>query len=125
MNSECICHIREVYRTIAVFEQTLRQHYGLNFNEAVLLCIVSERKNISSGELAEEMELTCSNTSKVISALENMRLIVRHPCKEDLRSMKFSITKKGANLLSEINCGNVELPEGIRELASKSALLKS
>lgn len=118
MNTDCICRIRDIYRTIMAFETALQQHFGLNINEAMLLCIVSGRKNISSGELAAEMGLTQSNTSKVIASLEKRRLIVRHACKEDLRCMKFSISEKGARLLAEINCGSMQIPDAIRELTA-------
>ncbi|MCE2615315.1 MarR family transcriptional regulator [Phocaeicola oris] len=119
MNRDCLCHIRDIYRSIAAFEHTLQQNFSLNINEAMLLCIVSEHENISSGELAEEMGLSNSNMSKVIASMEKQRLIDRHACKEDLRCMKFSITKKGEQLLSEINCDNVKLPECIQKLVSK------
>lgn len=118
MNRDCLCYIQSIYRSIATFEHTLQQHFGLNINEAMLLCVVSEHKNISSGELAEEMGLSHSNMSKVIASMEKQRLIGRHACREDLRCMKFNITKRGEKLLSEINCDNVKLPECIQKLVS-------
>ena len=119
MNKECLCHIRSIYRTIAAFEQTLQKQFGLNINEMMLLSIVSEQKNISSGEIAEEMGLTNSNTSKVIASLEKRKLISRHACKEDLRCMKFSISKAGDDMLAQVNCDNVELPECLQQLMNK------
>ena len=53
MNKNCICRVRNVYRAIAAFETEFQKQLGLNINEAMLLCIVSERENISSGEIAE------------------------------------------------------------------------
>ena len=75
MDRECICKIRDIYRNIAAFEALLQRQLQLNINEAMLLCVVSERENISSGEIAEEMNLTPSNASKVIASLENKSLI--------------------------------------------------
>ena len=98
---------------ISAFEQTLQKQFGLNINEIMLLCIVSDRRNISSGEVAKEMELTHSNTSKVLASLEQKKLICRH-----LRCMKFSITKNGETLLANINCDHVELPECLKVLIS-------
>lgn len=118
MKKECLCYIRSIYRMISAFEQTLQKQFGLNINEIMLLCIVSDRRNISSGEVAKEMELTHSNTSKVLASLEKKKLICRHACKEDLRCMKFSITKNGETLLANINCDHVELPECLKVLIS-------
>lgn len=119
MQKECITKIRAIYRGIAAFEADLQKHLGLNINEAMLLCLVADHENISSGELAEEMALTPSNTSKVIAALERMALIRRHTCKEDKRCMKFAITKKGAELLALLNCEAVRLPENLQQLSNQ------
>ena len=117
MKKECLCKIRSIYRIIGAFEQSLQKQFNLNINEAMLLCVVNDKNNISCGEIAEEMGLTNSNTSKVISSLEKKKLICRHYCKEDLRCMKFSISDKGKDLLSTITCDNVQLPAEIRCLA--------
>ena len=117
MKKECLCKIRSIYRMIGAFEQSLQKQFGLNINEAMLLCVVNESKYISCGEIAEEMGLTNSNTSKVISSLEKKKLICRHYCKEDLRCMKFSISDKGKELLSNITCDSVQLPNEIKHLA--------
>src|SRR5574344_1420109 len=116
MNRECLCRIRDIYRMASAFDQTLRKQFGLNINEAMLLCLVSDKKYISSGEIAEEMGLTHSNASKVISSLEKQKLICRHACKEDLRCRKFSIAEKGQELLAAINCDSVVLPEDFKSL---------
>ena len=70
MDRECICKIRDIYRNIAAFEAQLQRQLHLNMNDAMLLCIVAEHENISSGELADELQLTPSNASKVIASLE-------------------------------------------------------
>lgn len=54
---------------------------------------------LNSRHFAEEMGLTNSNTSKIVASLEKQKLITRHTCKEDLRCMKFSISKSGEALL--------------------------
>lgn len=119
MQKECICRIRAVYRDIAAFEASLQQQLSLNINEAVLLCVVAEHENISPGELAEEMGLSPSNTSKVIAALEGRGLIRRKTCKEDKRCMKFSITRQGTELLTHLNCESVQLPENLQRISDQ------
>jgi DNA-binding MarR family transcriptional regulator len=117
MKKECICRIRNIYRAIVTFENELQKHLGLNINEAVMLCIVSENENISSGEISEEMGLSNSNASKVIASLEKRTLIRRKACKEDLRCMKFVVTAKGKELLASLNCDNICVPDNLKCLA--------
>ena len=67
MDNHCISKIREIFRVITAFECGLQEQIGLNINEAMLLCLLSESENpMLAGEIAEEMGLTRSNTSKVI-----------------------------------------------------------
>lgn len=103
---------------IASFEHSLQEMIGLNINEAMMLCIISERKNISSGELAKEMGLAHSNTSKVLGSLEKQHLILRHTGKDDLRSMKFSISKHGEELLGQMQCEDLQAPAALQKMAN-------
>ena len=65
MDNHCISKIREIFRVITAFECGLQEQIGLNINEAMLLCLLSEsEKPMLAGEIAEEMSLTRSNTSK-------------------------------------------------------------
>lgn len=118
MNRDCLCRIRSLYRAIGAFEHDFQRQFGLNINEAMLLCIVSDRARISASEIAKELGLTHSNASKIIAGVENRRLIVRHACREDLRCMRFSITRAGSELLERIDCDSVQLPERLRQLTT-------
>lgn len=44
MNNNCICKIRKIYRCISEFELQLQKAFGLNFNEAMLLCVLYEKR---------------------------------------------------------------------------------
>ena len=70
MENFCICGIRRIYKAIAQFEEQLQATLGLNLNEAMVLCLLSDNDCLSAGEIAAMM-LTRSNTSKVISSLES------------------------------------------------------
>lgn len=120
MKQECICRIRNIYRTIVQFEASLQQELGLNINEAMLLCLIADKAHISSGEIANEMNLTPSNTSKVIASLEKGRFIRRKACKDDKRCMKFCITKQGKELLQRLNCDSLQLPESLQTLSEQA-----
>ena len=66
MDKKCICHLRSIYRAITALEQEMQKLHGININEGMLLCLLSENKSLTSGEIAEALGLTCSNTSKII-----------------------------------------------------------
>lgn len=64
---ETLCKIRDLYRAIAEFETRFEKAHQLCLNEGMLLCCLSRKKRLSSGEIAEQLGLSNSNTSKVIS----------------------------------------------------------
>ncbi len=114
MEKTKICRIRDVYRAIASFESLFEKQFGLNINEAMLLCTLSEHDGITSGEIAEALGLSCSNTSKVISSVEKKKFIRRSLDKEDKRQMHFSLTKQGIERLSTLKCDDIEVPETLK-----------
>lgn len=107
MENHCICAVRNIYRAITAFEGQLAKVVGLNINEAMLLCLLSDGDSLLAGEIAERLELTRSNTSKVIASLEHQACIRRQACKEDSRCQRFKITKKGLALLDKVHCDEV------------------
>lgn len=116
MNTHCICEIRRIYRAIGAFEAQLEKLLGLNMNEAMLLCLLSEQSNLSAGEISKELGITCSNASKVIASLEKSGLIHRRTSKEDGRSMTFGVTKKGLDVLERVHCDSLRLPEDLQNI---------
>lgn len=117
MNSECIRKIRDISRVVTVFETDLQQRVGLNINEAALLCLLSEHDDpMLASEIADELEMTRSNASKVIAALERSSLIRRRACSEDGRCQRFHITKHGLEKLAQIHCDSIVVPEGLKGL---------
>ncbi|MEF9932397.1 MAG: MarR family transcriptional regulator, partial [Bacteroidales bacterium] len=90
-----LCKIRDIYRVIQEFEQEFEKEYNMSLNEGMLLCILSKIKIASSGDLAKELGLTCSNTSKVIKSVEKKEFIKRVIGNNDKRQMYFSLTNEG------------------------------
>lgn len=99
---ECIQKLRNVYKAIGSFETDMQRSVGLNLNEAMLLCLLSDGSLILAGEIAEKLALTRSNASKVIAALEKATLILRVPCSEDNRCQKFRISDNGRKKIKEM-----------------------
>lgn len=85
------------------FETDLEKEYGLNINEAMLLCLLTEKESLLAGDIADELDLTRSNTSKVIANMEKKKYIRRHTCKNDSRCQRFSITPAGREVLEKIH----------------------
>lgn len=120
MEDKCICAIRRIYKAIGAFESQLEQVLGLNINEAMLLCLLSETEDLSAGEITDQLSLTRSNASKVISALEHDGLLRRRICKEDGRSMRFHLTRKGEERLTHLHCDSLQLPPDLQRLVDES-----
>ena len=75
---ETLCKIRDLYRAIAEFETRFEKAHQLCLNEGMLLCCLSRKKRLSSGEIAEQLGLSNSNTSKVIRSVEDKGYIERN-----------------------------------------------
>jgi len=104
------CQIKHSWRKLQQLDQVLKEKYNVCLNQAILLCCLSQRcKN--QGNIAGETGLTPTQTSRVLSKLENKGLIERTIGADDKRKMVFALTIKGQKKLEEIT------PEGVRFLA--------
>ena len=99
---ETLCKIRDLYRAIAEFETRFEKAHHLCLNEGMLLCCLSRKKRLSSGEIAEQLGLSNSNTSKVIRSVEDKGYIERNLGDCDKRQMYFSLTAEGKKILKEM-----------------------
>ena len=94
MDNHCISKIREIFRVITAFECGLQQQIGLNINEAMLLCLLSEsEKPMLAGEIADEMGLTRSNTIRalriILRYLLSVILLIAYHCLFSSEHCKF------------------------------------
>lgn len=105
-----LCKIRDIYRSLADYEQRFEKAYNLCLNEGMLLCSLSDSERLSSGEIAELLKLTTSNASKVIKSTEAKGLIKRTLGDKDKRQMYFSLTPEGEKQLQQIDCSSVGIP---------------
>ena len=113
---ESFCKIRDVYRAITEFEAQFEKRYGLGLNEGSLLCALHEVGRLSSGDIAKQLNLTQSNASKVIRAVENKGLIQRTLGDDDKRQMYFSLTPEGERCLTQLHCCDIEVPAVLKQL---------
>lgn len=113
---ETLCKIRDIYRSIAEFEVKFQQQFNLCLNEGMLLCSLSKEDRLSSGEIAQILGLSTSNTSKVIKSVENKGYIIRVLGDTDKRHMYFSLTIEGLKRLQQIQSDSVEIPDILKAL---------
>lgn len=107
---EDLCKLRDVYKAIAEFENQFVQQYDLSLNEGMLLCALLDHPRLASGEIAESLGLSCSNTSKLIRSVEEKKLITRIVGKVDKRQMHFSLTAEGKDRITTIKNSTHKMP---------------
>jgi len=103
-----LCAIRDVCRSISDYENKFQKDFSMCLNEAMILCCLKESR-LSSGEIADEISLTCSNTSKLIRSVEEKGYIKRVLGDKDKRQMYFVLTKEGKKILNEIEERDLEI----------------
>jgi len=113
-----LCKIRDIYRAIAEFETQFVLQYNLSLNEGMLLCALLDHPRLTSGEIAEELGLTHSNTSKLIRSVEEKKLITRVVGKVDKRQMHFSLTTEGKEQINAIKNTTHEMPALLQRIVN-------
>lgn len=112
MDTATLCSIRELYLCIVRFENRFEETFGLTLNEGMLLCTLSHaQSSMTCGELAERLDLTPSNMSKVIKSAEKKELLSRRLGEQDKRQMYFALSEKGRAQLEAIDMQRLDIPE--------------
>ena len=70
-----LCRIRDLQHDITAFEAAFERRNGINLNEGMALCTLAGRGCLPSGQLADALGLSPSNTSKVLRSLEGKGLV--------------------------------------------------
>lgn len=109
-----LCALRDLQRAMVLYENSFLNAYGISLNEGMLLYCLSD-KQLKATELAESIELTCSNCSKVIKLAEDKGYIARNIGKEDKRQMLFTLTESGKQKIVEIETNTIALPEVLQD----------
>lgn len=96
---ESIIFLRDIYRAISELESEMIKNYGLSLNENMMLYSIMRNERLTSGDIAKALNMTHSNTSKIIRSAENRGYLERDMGEHDRRQMFFSLTTKGRNTL--------------------------
>lgn len=110
-----LCKIRDIQKALENYEIAFDKKFDLSLKEAMILCGISEAE-CSATELAEKIDLTCSNCSKVINSVEKKGLIQRTLGTNDKRNMFFRLTADGKEKLDYIIRYKPEIPEALKNL---------
>ena len=110
-----LCFIRDIYKEIGDFGQSFNERYDIGLNEVIALCALTEGR-LSSGDLAEKLGLTNSNTSKVIKLIEQKGYVERILGETDKRQMYFKLTEEGRRQIGIVRSAKIQLPELLEEL---------
>lgn len=92
---EPICIIKDIYKTLYLFEKEFAEAHAVTINEAMLLCCLKSGEAKSAGTISEYIGLSNSRVSKVITAVEEKGYIHREINRNDKRQMFFSLTPEG------------------------------
>ena len=111
MDKQIICRVRDINHAIAELGRQFSRQFNVSINEAMLLCTLREKGELSSGALAESLGLSASNASKIIASSEKKSLISRIVCKEDKRQMFFSLTSIGKEKIETMRNEQIDIPE--------------
>jgi DNA-binding MarR family transcriptional regulator len=76
--------------------------YGLSVSQAYALRSLAERGPLAMSELAEDLNLTLSSTTRVVDPLVERKLVKRAQSRSDRRVWRVSLTSKGEGRWSKI-----------------------
>ena len=112
------CSIKEIQKALNELEDNFKAEHNICINEASVLCSLSDCC-LTSSEIAKCADLRTSHTSKTLRSVEEKGLIIRKVGTTDRRIMRFSLTKKGQQLLNDMNNGKVEIPTVLQPVLEK------
>jgi len=116
-----LCLMKDVLKAFYEFEKSLVQFHSLTINEAILLCILGEKKNdckvhLSASDIAQITGFSPSHTSKVLRSAESKQWINRTVCVRDKRKMYFSLSEEGLKKHSQLKKLPVQIPDLLKKL---------
>lgn len=87
-------------------EQELEANHGISAREYTLLSILNTQHDGTGGhfqmkQLAEQVGLSQSATTRLVSRLEGRKLLTRYICDTDRRGIYTNVTQDGAALLNQ------------------------
>jgi DNA-binding MarR family transcriptional regulator len=113
-----LCALRDINRVVKAYELQFFETFGITLNEGMVVCCISQ-KEVNSSDIAEAIDLTMSNCSKILKSVEQKGLVIRAMGVEDKRHMFFRLTDEGHKLLKEIHENGFSIKESIEQIFRK------
>lgn len=109
---ERLCALKGLLRAVSRLEESIRESYGVTLTEALCLCSVGGGCALAAS-LGEEVALSPSRLSRVLSALEKKGFLERARRTDDKRTWDLFLTENGAMLVARMRDGEIDIPSEI------------
>jgi DNA-binding MarR family transcriptional regulator len=96
---DVLVSIRRIMQAIDLHSRYLFRNYGLTGPQLVILQELTNKGEISIGELAKAISLGQATVTGILTRLENQGLVTRRRSEEDKRRVLVTTTKKCVRLL--------------------------
>lgn len=113
---EEICKIKDLYRTLYLFEREFQTKNDITINEAMLLCALKDGSPRSANDICEFIGLSSSRGSRIINSSEQKGFIIRTMGKDDKRQMIFTLTKVGEAKITEMSSKSLDIGKELQNL---------
>lgn len=113
---EILCKIRNIYHAIGNIERQLQEAHGICLNEGSLLACLDTHGKCTAGQIAQMLDLSASNTSKIIASMEKKGLVGRLRGNSDKRRMFFSLTPAGLDMLKSLSGQTEQAKQVLQEI---------
>ncbi len=111
---EPICEIKEIYKSLYLFEKNFQETNGITINEALILCCLKEGTSKTANEICKYIGLSNSRISRVINTVEEKGYISRKLGTYDKRQMIFELTPKGMEKVNEMKNSQISFKDFLK-----------
>ncbi len=106
---QTFCVLKKVCKTLYLLEKELEDQFDLDLNESMILCLLAD-KSYKSSDVALHLGISNSRISRILTSLEQKKMIARDVGNRDRREMFFSLTKKAKDALEGIQASKINFP---------------
>lgn len=122
LNNQEIAAIRQFNRqyvlTLGILNKRIFKT-DLNWPQGRVLMEIGLNSQITPIQIAMNLNLDKSYTSRLIKQLVKKNLVVKIPSAIDRRSVEISLTERGKKVFAEVNrCSNVQINELVSQLST-------
>ncbi|MDR2123015.1 MAG: winged helix DNA-binding protein [Flavobacteriaceae bacterium] len=117
---ESICEIKEIYKSLYLFEKKFLETNGITINEALVLCCLKKSVSQTANEICKYIGLSNSRISRIINTVEEKGYISRKLGSEDKRQMIFELTPQGEEKVKIMQANQISFKDFLKIIKLKS-----